>query len=146
MKRKALLLLSLLLPTLLWAKSKVQPREAFPDGTPIPAWFEDASAPKLEDLGTQYNLADYSIISSPYLIQTEAIQQLIDRCAADGGGVIVVPEGIYKTGALFFRQGTNLYLKRGAVLLGSEDIADFPIRMTRIEGEWCKYFSALINI
>ena len=121
-------------------------QQRFPDGTVIEPWFLDATAPVLSDLGTAYRLDDYGIISSPYQVQTEAIQQLIDRAAADGGGVIVVPEGIYKSGALHFRQGVNLYLSRGAVLLGSEDIYDFPIQMTRIEGEWCKYFPALINV
>ena len=121
-------------------------QQRFPDGTVIEPWFLDATAPVLSDLGTAYRLDDYGIISSPYQVQTEAIQQLIDRAAADGGGVIVVPEGIYKSGALHFRQGVNLYLSRGAILLGSEDIYDFPIQMTRIEGEWCKYFPALINV
>ena len=126
--------------------SKKGTQQRFPDGTVIEPWFLDATAPVLSDLGTAYRLDDYGIISSPYQVQTEAIQQLIDRAAADGGGVIVVPEGIYKSGALHFRQGVNLYLSRGAVLLGSEDIYDFPIQMTRIEGEWCKYFPALINV
>ncbi|MBR5069787.1 MAG: hypothetical protein IKX25_10365 [Bacteroidales bacterium] len=126
------------------AKKTTQQR--FPDGTVIDPWFLDVTTPQLADLGAQYRLDDYGLISSPYLVQTEAIQQLIDRASADGGGVIVVPEGIYKSGALHFRQGVNLYLSRGAVLLGSEDIYDFPIQMTRIEGEWCKYFPALINV
>ena len=120
--------------------------QTFPDGTPIEAWFQDTSVPSLADLGAQYRLDDYGIASNPYLVQTEAIQQVIDRAAQEGGGVIVIPEGTYKTGALHFRQGTHLHLLRGAVLLGSEDIADFPIQMTRIEGEWCRYFPALINV
>ena len=45
----------------------------------------------------------------------------------------------------FFKQGTHLYLSKGATLLGSENIMDFPLLMTRIEGEYCKYFGALIN-
>ena len=32
------------------------------------------------------------------------------------------------------------------MLLGSEFIYDFPLIETRIEGEICKYFSALINV
>jgi polygalacturonase len=57
--------------------------------------------------------------------------------------VIVVPEGTFLTGALFFRQGTHLHV-RGR-LKGSEHIADFPVMMTRMEGETCKYFPALVN-
>ena len=121
-------------------------RQHFPDGSAIDSWFLDTNVPQLSDLGPQYNLADYGLISSPYLVQTEAIQRVIDLAAQEGGGVIVVPEGTYKSGALHFRQGTHLHLLRGAILLGSEEIADFPIQYTRIEGEWCKYFPALINV
>lgn len=65
---------------------------------------------------------------------------------AEGGGVVYIPNGIYKSGALNFKQGTHLYLAEGAVLLGSDNIADFPLVMTRIEGQYCKYFPALINV
>jgi polygalacturonase len=78
-------------------------------------------------------------------VHTAEIQALIDRIAADGGGVVVVPQGTFLTGALFFRPGTHLYLMEDAVLKGSDDISDYPILKTRIEGETCNYFSALIN-
>ena len=45
----------------------------------------------------------------------------------------------------FSNKGLHLYLSKGATLLGSENIMDFPLLMTRIEGEYCKYFGALIN-
>lgn len=49
------------------------------------------------------------------------------------------------SGSLFFRQGTNLLLEEGAKLKGSDRIRDFKIAMTRIEGQTCKYFTALVN-
>lgn len=124
---------------------KLQPL-LWPDGTEVSDWFKDASVPALETLGKIYKISDFGAISDPNIVQTELIQSVIDKAAADGGGVVVIPEGIYKSGALFFKQGTHLYVSRGGVLLGSESIFDFPVIDTRIEGEWCKYFSALINI
>lgn len=120
------------------------PDHCFPDGTPIDPWFYDTHIPKLEELGRPYVLTDWGILDDGRL-HTAEIQALIDRAAAEGGGVIVVPAGIYQTGALFFRQGVHLYLAEGAVLRGSDDIADYPLCDTRIEGESCPYFSALIN-
>ena len=35
--------------------------------------------------------------------------------------------------------------KRGGTLKGSEHIADFPLLTTRIEGQTCRYFAALVN-
>jgi polygalacturonase len=119
--------------------------DTFPDGTPVDAWFADFSVPELASLGQQYVLTANGILSDGNVHTTE-IQSLIDKAAAAGGGVIVVPAGVYKTGALFFRQGVNLYVAEGGVLMGSDDPADYPVMETRIEGETCQYFPALINV
>ena len=73
------------------------------------------------------------------------MQKLIDTIAENGGGVMFVPRGVYYTGSLFFKQGVHLYIEEGGLLKGSDDIADYPVCQTRIEGESCKYYPALIN-
>ncbi len=119
-------------------------KEYFPDGTPIDDWFYDTKVPSLEKLGRQYVLTQYGILDDSR-VHTKEIQALIDQAAAEGGGVIVVPAGTYLTGSLFFRQGVHLYVAQGGTLKGSDDISDYPICETRIEGETCLYFAALIN-
>ena len=116
--------------------------ETFPDGTPIDEWFYDTRVPELKCLGKQYVLAENLDDGK---VHTREIQELIDTAAREGGGVVVVPKGTYITGALFFKQGVNLYVSEGGMLKGSDDIADYPILKTRIEGETCPYFTALIN-
>lgn len=118
--------------------------EYFPDKTPIQEWFYDTSIPKLKDMGRQYVLTQYNILDDGK-IHTKEIQALIDTAYDNGGGVIVVPAGTYMTGSLFFKQGVNLYVAEGGVLKGSDDISDYEVMLTRIEGESCPYFSALIN-
>ncbi len=118
--------------------------EFFPDGTPIADWFYDIKVPSLSELGIPYVLTDYNI-SDDGCIHTKEIQNLIDTAYAKGGGVIVVPKGTYRTGSLYFKQGVHLYVSEGGMLLGSDDINDYDIRETRIEGETCPYFTALIN-
>ena len=119
-------------------------REFFPDNTPIPEWFYDIPKVELKDLGKQYIITDHGI-SDDGKIYTEQFQALIDEVSSNGGGVIVVPSGTYYTGALFFKNGVNLYIEENGVLKGSDDISDYPLCMTRIEGESCKYFPALLN-
>lgn len=119
-------------------------KELFPDGTPISDWFYEVSVPALEELGKKYCLQDYSIKDDGRLY-TKEIQQLIDLAYQNGGGVIVVPRGVYLTGALFFKQGVHLYIEEGGMLKGSDDSSDYPLLETRIEGETCLYYSALIN-
>ena len=118
--------------------------EFFPDGTPIDPWFYDTRVPELSELGTQYVLTQHGIMDDGK-IYTEQIQNLIDTAAANGGGVIVVPAGTYLTGSLFFRQGVHLYVAEGGTLKGSDDISDYRLCETRIEGESCRYFAAMIN-
>lgn len=119
-------------------------RELFPDGSVIDDWFFDTNVPKLEELGKQYVLTQYNILDDGR-VHTQEIQNLIDMAAENGGGVIVVPAGTYLTGALFFKQGVNLYVAEGGTLKGSDDPSDYPVMETRIEGETCQYFCALIN-
>ena len=119
-------------------------QEFFPDGTPIDSWFYDTSVPAPEALGRLYRL-DEQDIPRDGQVHTAELQALIDRIASEGGGVLTVTPGTWQTGALFFRQGVHLYVMEGATLLGSDDISDYPLLDTRIEGESCRYFAALIN-
>lgn len=136
-------LIALLLTALISLPSPAQ--EKFPDGTPIPDWFRQNEIVNIETLGQKYNLADYGVVNDSTLLQTEKIQAVIDRAAEQGGGVIIVPRGTYLTGSLFFKPKTHLHLLEGGVLKGSDDISNFPIVDTRIEGQSLKYFAALVN-
>ena len=124
-------------------KQKVQ-KDLWPDGTEISEWFKDTTPVDISKLGKQYVLTENRIFADGK-VHTAEIQALIDKAAANGGGVIVVPEGTYITGGLHFKQGTHLYLKKGATLMGSDFIGDYPLGKTRMEGETCTYFGALIN-
>ena len=144
--RKTIILLLAVLTLTASAKPKGKKAvETWPDGTVMDAWFMEKGRVDVNALGRQYVLTNYGVLAGSTDVQTRQIQAVIDRCAQEGGGVVVVPTGTFKTGALFFKQGTHLHLCEGAVLLGSDRIIDFPILMTRIEGETCKYFAALVN-
>lgn len=123
----------------------VSAQEHFPDGTVIPDWFGKNEIVNTDALGAKYRLTDYGVVNDSTVLQTEKIQRVIDKAGENGGGVIVVPEGTYLSGALFFRPGTHLHLEKKAVLKGSDDISNFPVIETRMEGQSLKYFAALIN-
>ncbi len=76
---------------------------------------------------------------------TDVIQARIDGLAANGGGTLVLTAGVYRTGALFFKPGVNLRLEKGATIVGVDEADGYPMRETRIEGETCTYYPALVN-
>lgn len=142
-RKKKLLSVLLLVTTMLHLNAWSQ--ELFPDGTPVSDWFKENTPTNISKLGKRYAITDYNVIKDSTVIQTQQIQAVIDKAFASGGGVVVIPKGTFLSGALFFKQGTHLHLEEGARLKGSDDISNFPIRITRMEGQTLKYFTALIN-
>ncbi|MFA6059863.1 MAG: glycosyl hydrolase family 28 protein [Taibaiella sp.] len=126
-----------------YAQKKQQ--DLFPDGTVIPAWFSDTAKVKPEALGRSFVITDFGAVSDSMLLQTDVIQKVIDKASEQGGGVIVIPKGTFMSGALFFKPKTHLYLTEGAVLKGSDDIANYPKIPSRMEGQNLDYFAALVN-
>ncbi|OQP58934.1 exopolygalacturonase [Niastella populi] len=120
-------------------------QENFPDGTPIPDWFRQNNTADMNKSGKRYRITDYNVKNDSTVIQTEKLQAVINKAHDNGGGVIVIPKGTFLSGSLFFKQGTHLFLEEGARLKGSDDISNFPLVMTRMEGQTLKYFAALVN-
>lgn len=93
----------------------------------------------------EYVITKFGVGTDSTKLNTKAIQHIIDAAQAKGGGTIVVPKGVYLTGALFFKKGTKLSLQEGAVLKGSNNIGDYPLIPSRMEGRSQNYYAALIN-
>lgn len=118
----------------------------WPDGSKMNEWFESAEKVDTNKLGKKYVVTDYGVVpGDSTIIQTEALQAVIDRAADEGGGVVVIPEGTYLSGSLFFRPGTHLSVSEGGKLKGSDAITNYQIIDTRLEGQTIKYFAALVN-
>ncbi|WP_206683996.1 rhamnogalacturonidase [Pontibacter beigongshangensis] len=120
-------------------------QEKFPDGTPIPDWFRQNKPTDITKLGKQYRITDYNLSNDSTVIQTQLLQAVIDKAHDNGGGVVIIPKGTFLSGSLFFKKGTHLHLEEGGKLKGSDDISNFPLVMTRMEGQTLKYFAALVN-
>lgn len=93
----------------------------------------------------RYVVTEFGAVAGGEALNTAAIQRAIDAAAAQGGGTVVVPAGVFRSGSIFLKQGVALHLAGGAVLKGSEDIADYPKLNTRIEGHFEPWRMALVN-
>ena len=90
-------------------------------------------------------ITDFGAVAGGETLNTAAIQAAINAVAAKGGGTVVIPAGVFRSGSIFLKQGVALHLAEGAVLKGSENIADYPKLNTRIEGHFEPWRMALVN-
>lgn len=65
-------------------------------------------------------------------LNTIFIQSAIDAQAKKGGGVVLVPAGLWLTGPLVLKSGINLHLATGATLLFTPDFSQYPL----VEANW----------
>ncbi len=72
-----------------------------------------------------FNVVEHGAVGDGQTLNTAAIQQAVDACAAAGGGQIVVPAGVFVSGPIFLKSNIELHLTAGAVLQGSRDMAAY---------------------
>lgn len=65
-------------------------------------------------------------------LNTKIINQAIDACHKKGGGVVLIPAGMWLTGPIVLKSNVNLHLQRNAILQFTEDFAQYPL----VEGNW----------
>lgn len=70
-------------------------------------------------------LLDYGGVPDGKTLNTDLLQQTIDRLSKEGGGTLVIPAGKFLTGSLILKSGVSLQLEKGAILLGSRDSVDY---------------------
>ena len=76
---------------------------------------------------------------------TAAIAKAIETCHAQGGGHVVVPKGVFLTGAVHLLSHVDLHVSEGATLKFLTDPAAYlPVVFTRWEGVECMNYSPFI--
>jgi polygalacturonase len=91
-----------------------------------------------------YVITDFGAVGDGTTKNTKAIADAIAKCHAEGGGRVVVPEGVFLTGAIHLKSNVNLHLVDSTVVLFSRDSSDYPMVFTRWEGMECVNYSPLI--
>jgi len=93
----------------------------------------------------RYLVTEFGAIGDSVTMNTKAIQACIDQCSTAGGGIVVIPKGIFTSGAIFLKKGVNLLIEKGGKLKGSTASADYPQVATRWEGIEKQWIAALVN-
>ncbi len=78
--------------------------------------------PSADSAGARvYNIRDYGAKGDGSTLDTGAVQAAIDACHGEGGGTVLVPQGVFHVGTLELKSNVTLYLVATATLLGSAD-------------------------
>lgn len=74
----------------------------------------------------EFLVTDYG--AKPGIINTVPITKAIQACHTNGGGRVVIPAGVFKSGTIIMKPNVELHLAMGATLLASTDLKDFPVQ------------------
>ncbi|HLH37121.1 MAG TPA: glycosyl hydrolase family 28 protein [Alloacidobacterium sp.] len=95
-------------------------------------WMQsDASAERVgkataNDRGARtYNIRDYGAKGDGITHDTKSIQDAIDACHSDDGGIVLVPAGVYLTGTIEIKSNITLRIAAAGKLLGSTDAKQY---------------------
>jgi polygalacturonase len=70
-----------------------------------------------------------------HTLNTKAINEAIEACSKKGGGVVLIPSGLWITGPVVMKSNVNLHLKEAATLLFTTDKSQYAITEGFYEGK-----------
>lgn len=68
-------------------------------------------------------------------LNTEAINNAISTASEKGGGVVLVPGGLWLTGPIEMKSNVNLHIQRDAIVLFTDDLDQYQLVESNWEGE-----------
>ncbi|MDL2281889.1 glycoside hydrolase family 28 protein [Parabacteroides sp. OttesenSCG-928-G06] len=98
----------------------------------IPFPMEEIARPQFPDY--RQNIVSNGAIGDGITDNTEAINKTIREVAAKGGGTVVIPAGIWKSGAIELLSNIHLYTEDNALVIFDPNPKAYPIIDTSFEG------------
>jgi len=77
-----------------------------------------------------FDVMDYGAVGDGVAMDTKAIQAAIEACTSAGGGKVYLHNGKFLSGTLYLKSNVTLYVEAGAVLLGSTNLAEYPVTIS----------------
>ncbi len=82
-----------------------------------------------------FNIKKYGAVADGLTLNTQSITAAIDACTKKGGGVVLVPQGLWLTGPITLKSNVNLCIQRDAMLLFTTDYSQYPMVASNWEGQ-----------
>ena len=80
------------------------------------------------------SIKNFGAKSDGLTLNTSNIQKAINAIHAKGGGVVVIPSGLWVTGPIELKSNVNVHLQRNAMLLFTADKSQYELVETNWEG------------
>ena len=71
------------------------------------------------------NIVNHGAKGDGHFLNTTAINKAIEQSSLQGGGVVLVPSGLWLTGRIILKSNVNLHLKRDAILFFTDDFDQY---------------------
>jgi polygalacturonase len=78
------------------------------------------------------SILKYGAKSDGRTLNTKSINQAITDCSNGGGGVVLIPEGLWLTGPIILKSNVNLHLQKNSLLQFTKDFNQYAL----VEGDW----------
>jgi polygalacturonase len=98
----------------------------------LPFQMEVVKTPKFKK--NSVKITDFGAIGDGITLNTKAFENAINAIAAKGGGIVIVPEGIWLTGPIELKSNINLHTEINALILFTTDFSQYPIIDAAFEG------------
>jgi polygalacturonase len=79
-----------------------------------------------------FNIRKFGAVPDGLTLNTKAINDAINACHKKGGGVVVIPEGLFLTGPIELKSNVNLHLKKNALVQLTADFNEYKL----VAGNW----------
>ncbi|MFC6998915.1 glycoside hydrolase family 28 protein [Rufibacter roseus] len=80
------------------------------------------------------SITKYGAVGDGITKNTKAFEQAINDVAANGGGRVVIPRGLWYTGPIVMKSNVNLHAEAGSMVIFSKDFNDYELVETSFEG------------
>jgi polygalacturonase len=80
------------------------------------------------------NIIKFGAVADGNTLNTKSINDAIDVLNKKGGGVVLIPSGLWLTGPVVLKSNINLHLAGGATLLFTKDFNQYPLIQANWEG------------
>ncbi len=78
------------------------------------------------------NITKFGAQNDGITLNTRSINEAITACSKNGGGVVLIPEGLWLTGPIELKSNVNLHLQENALLQFTKDFNQYQL----VKGEW----------